>query len=86
MISFLFSHSIESSGIGMSMMSLEEMKEAGMHDGERLQGAADTGRSAVVRTCSYTTRLGGEGNISCTSLRCCHVGVKRSRISVGQSY
>ena len=38
----------------MSMMSLEEMKEAGMA-GERLQGAADTGRSAMVRTCSYTT-------------------------------
>ena len=51
-----FSHSSESSGIGMSMMSLEEMKEAGMA-GERLQGAADTGRSAVVRTCSYTTGL-----------------------------
>ena len=56
-----FSHSSESSGIAMSMMSLEEMKEAGMGGGggggERLQGAADTGRSAVVRTCSYTTGL-----------------------------
>ena len=30
MIFFLFLHSSESSGIGMSMMSLEEMKEAGM--------------------------------------------------------
>ena len=56
MISFLVFHSRESSGIAMSMMSLEEMKEAGMA-GERLQGAADTGRSAVVRTCSYTTGL-----------------------------
>ena len=25
-----------------------------------------------------TLLLGGEGNISCTSFRCCHVGVKRS--------
>ena len=55
MISSFF-HSSEPSGITMSMMSLEEMKEAGMA-GERLQGAADTGRSAVVRTCSYTTGL-----------------------------
>ena len=31
--------------------------EGGWHGGERLQGAADTGRSAVVRTCSYTTGL-----------------------------
>ena len=31
--------------------------EGGRHGGERLQGAADTGRSAVVRTCSYTTGL-----------------------------
>ena len=30
MISFLFFHGSESSGIAMSMMSLEEMKEAGM--------------------------------------------------------
>ena len=30
MISFLFIQSSESSGIGVSMMSLEEMKEAGM--------------------------------------------------------
>ena len=30
MISFLFIHSSESNGIAMTMMSLEEMKEAGM--------------------------------------------------------
>ena len=53
---FIFFHSCESSGIAMSMMSLEEMKD-GRHGWERLQGAADTGRSAVVRTCSYTTGL-----------------------------
>ena len=64
----------------MTMMSLEEMKEAGM-----------VGREAS-RCCRHreiccgenmfihyrTLLLGGEGNISCTSLRCCHVGVKRS--------
>ena len=76
-----FYTSSESSGIAMIMISLVEMKEAGM-----------AGRGFKVLQTQYreiccgenmfihyrTLLLGGEGNISCTSLRCCHVGVKRS--------
>ena len=63
----------------MSMMSLEKMKEAGMagRGFKVLQTQGDLLWLEHVHTLQDFV-VSEEGNISCTSLRCCHVGVKRS--------
>ena len=55
-ISFLFSHTAVIKWYCCEY-DVTGGDEGGRNGGERLQGAADTGRSAVVRTCSYTTGL-----------------------------
>ena len=60
----------------MSMISLEEMQEADTLGRGFKVLQTQGGENMFIHY--RTLLLGEEGNISCTSLRCCHVGVKKS--------